>query len=96
MPEVNRAAWPKNDVDRFGVARLEREGLASADEADRSTFIRRVSLDLTGLPPARAEAFLADPAPDASEKLVDRLFASPYYGERMAASEVDPGFRAPW
>ncbi|MFN5757097.1 MAG: PSD1 and planctomycete cytochrome C domain-containing protein [Planctomycetia bacterium] len=91
VPAVSRAAWPKNDIDRFVLARLEQEGLAPADEADRSTLIRRVSLDLTGLPPTRAEAeaFLADPSPDAYEKLVDRLLASPHYGERMAVDWLD-------
>ena len=91
VPEVHRVAWPKNDIDRFVLARLEKEGLAPADEADRSTLIRRVSLDLTGLPPTRAEAeaFLADPSPDAYEKLVDRLLASPHYGERMAVDWLD-------
>jgi hypothetical protein len=91
VPEVHRADWPKNDIDRFVLAGLEKEGLAPADEADRSTLIRRVTLDLTGLPPTRAEAeaFLADPAPDAYEKLVDRLLASPHYGERMAVDWLD-------
>ena len=91
VPAVKHAAWPKNDIDRFVLARLEQEGLAPADEADRSTLIRRVSLDLTGLPPTRAEAeaFLADPSPDAYEQLVDRLLASPHYGERMAVDWLD-------
>jgi|694.fasta_scaffold09044_7 hypothetical protein len=91
MPEVKRAAWPKNDIDRFVLARLEDQGLAPSPEADRSTLIRRLSLDLTGLPPTRAEAeaFLADTSPDAYEKLVDRLLASPHYGERMAIDWLD-------
>jgi hypothetical protein len=91
VPEVKHATWPRNDLDRFVLARLEQDGLAPADEAARSTLIRRVSLDLTGLPPTRAEAeaFLADPSPDAYEKLVDRLLASPHYGERMAVDWLD-------
>jgi hypothetical protein len=91
LPAVQATAWPRNPVDRFVLARLEREGLAPAPEADRSTLVRRVSLDLTGLPPTRAEAeaFLADTAPDAYERLVDRLLASPHYGERMAIDWLD-------
>jgi hypothetical protein len=91
LPPVRDAAWPKNAIDRFVLARLEREGLAPSPEADRSTLIRRLSLDLTGLPPSRAEAeaFLADTSPDAYEKLVDRLLASPHYGERMAVDWLD-------
>ena len=91
LPAVQATAWPRNPVDRFILARLEQEGLAPAPEADRSTLARRVSLDLTGLPPTRAdaEAFLADTAPDAYERLVDRLLASPHYGERMAIDWLD-------
>jgi hypothetical protein len=90
-PAVNNAVWPGNDVDRFILARLEKEGLSPSPEADRSTLVRRLSLDLTGLPPTRgeAEAFLADTSPDAYEKLVDRLLASPHYGERMAIDWLD-------
>ena len=85
-PPVHKAAWPKNPIDRFLLARLEREGLQPSPEADRRILIRRVSLDLTGLPPtpAEVEAFISDQAPDAYEKVVDRLLASPRYGERMA------------
>jgi len=90
-PAVTRGDWPRNDIDRFILARLEKEGLSPSPEADRSTLIRRVSLDLTGLPPTRAEAeaFLADTAADAYETLVDRLLASPHYGERMAIDWLD-------
>jgi hypothetical protein len=86
LPDVNDKASPHNPIDRFVRARLEREGLAPAPEADRATLLRRVTLDITGLPPTPAEddAFLADCAPDAYEKVVDRLLASPRYGERMA------------
>ena len=86
LPAVKDAAWVKNPIDAFVLARLEREGLAPSPEASRETLIRRVSFDLTGLPPTLAEmdAFLADKSPDAYEKVVDRLLASPRYGERMA------------
>jgi mono/diheme cytochrome c family protein len=88
---VKNTAWPKNDIDRFILARLEKEGLAPSPEADRSTLVRRLSFDLTGLSPSRAEAeaFLADTSADAYEKLVDRLLASPHYGERMAVDWLD-------
>ena len=91
VPVVKNAAWPRNPIDRFILARLEAEGLRPSPEADRSTLIRRLALDLTGLPPTRAEAeaFLADTAPDAYEQLVDRLLASPHYGERMAVDWLD-------
>jgi hypothetical protein len=91
LPAVRHAAWPRNAVDSFVLARLEREGLAPAAEAPRETLIRRVTLDLTGLPPTPAEvdAFLADATPDAYERLVDRLLASPRYGERMALDWLD-------
>lgn len=84
-------AWSRNDIDRFVRARLRREGLEPAAEADRATLCRRVHLDLVGLPPTPAEldAFLADPAADAYEQLVDRLLASPRYGERWARRWLD-------
>ena len=76
----------RNPIDRFILARLEREGLHPAPEADKAALLRRVSLDLTGLPPtpAQVNAFLQDASPDAYGKAVDRLLASPRYGERMA------------
>jgi hypothetical protein len=91
LPAVRQADWPRNGIDFFVLARLEHEGLAPAPEADRTTVIRRVTLDLTGLPPTPAEvdAFLADNSPNAYEKVVDRLLASPRYGERMAARWLD-------
>ncbi len=91
LPPVKDVGWPRNPVDHFVLARLEREGLAPSAEAARETLIRRVSLDLTGLPPTPAEvdAFLADRSPDAYEKVVDRLLASPRYGERMAMDWLD-------
>jgi len=78
-------------MDRFILARLEKEGLDPSPEADKAALLRRVSFDLTGLPPTAEElqAFLADDAPDAYEKQVDRLLASPHYGERWAASWLE-------
>ncbi|MBI1913373.1 MAG: PSD1 domain-containing protein [Planctomycetes bacterium] len=90
-PTVRNAAWVHNDLDRFILARLEKEGLSPSPEADRATLIRRLSLDLLGLPPTPAEvdAFVRDPRPDAYEHLVDRLLASPHYGERWARHWLD-------
>ena len=83
IPKVKLAAWPKNDVDRFVLAKLESKGLKPSPEADRRTIIRRVSLDLTGLPPTleEVEQFVNDKSSNAYEKLVDRLLAKPAYGE---------------
>ena len=91
LPEVNETAWPKNDIDRFVLSKLEAKGLKHAPEADKTTLLRRVSLDLTGLPPTPAEidAFLADNSPNAYEKVVNRLLSSPHYGERQAAEWLD-------
>jgi hypothetical protein len=90
-PHVKNRNWIRNGIDAFILARLEREGLAPVPEADRPTLIRRVTLDLTGLPPAPAEvdAFVADDSPNAYEKVVDRLLQSPRYGERMATRWLD-------
>jgi hypothetical protein len=90
-PSVKDSLRVRNAIDRFVQARLERAGLTLAAEASRETLIRRVSLDLTGLPPTIAEvnAFCADQSPDAYEKVVDRLLASPRYGERMAMDWLD-------
>ncbi|MGH9720026.1 MAG: DUF1549 domain-containing protein, partial [Bryobacteraceae bacterium] len=91
LPASKQAQWPRNAIDHFVLARLEREHLAPSPEADRATLIRRVTLDLTGLPPTPEEidAFLAGRSPDAYEKVVDRLLASARYGERMAAPWLD-------
>src|SRR5581483_5039819 len=91
LPGVHDGSWPRNDIDYFVLARLEEQGLRPSPEADRATLLRRVSLDLTGLPPSLAEvdAFLADKSPDAYEKRVDRLLASPHYGEKMARTWLD-------
>jgi hypothetical protein len=90
-PEVKTAAWAKNDLDRFILARLESEGLKPSAEATKENLIRRLSLDLTGLPPTLAEvdAFVADTSPQAFEKVVDRLLKSSHYGERMALDWLD-------
>ena len=90
-PQVKDAAWARNPVDRFVLAKLEEKGLTPAPEADRRTLIRRVTFDLTGLPPTAAEidTFLNDNAPDAYDRLVDRLLASPAYGERWARHWLD-------
>lgn len=86
IPRVGRVGWVRNPIDAFVLARLEREGLAPAPEAERGVLLRRVALDLSGLPPTLAEldAFERDPAPDAYERAVDRLLASPRFGERLA------------
>jgi hypothetical protein len=91
LPKVSNPAWAKNAIDHFILARLDAEKLKPSPEADRATLIRRVTLDLTGLPPTPAEvdAFLADKSPDAYERVVDRLLASPRYGERMAMQWLD-------
>ncbi|MDQ6665444.1 MAG: DUF1549 domain-containing protein, partial [Acidobacteriota bacterium] len=83
--------WPRNPIDNFILARLESEKLNPSPAADKATLLRRVTFDLTGLPPTPAEvdAFLADKSPDAYEKRVDRLLASPRYGERMAMHWLD-------
>jgi hypothetical protein len=90
-PAVSNEGWVRNPIDRFVLARLEAEGLGPAAAADPATLCRRVHLDLVGLPPSPDElgAFLADSSPDAYEKLVDRLLASPRYGERWARKWLD-------
>lgn len=90
-PQVARPEQARNAIDHFVLARLEREGLQSAPEADRNALIRRVSIDLVGLPPSLEEVdrFVADTDPAAYERLVDRLLASPAFGERWAAVWLD-------
>jgi len=90
-PQVSDSRWPRNPIDNFVLARLEQEGLQPSSEADRRTLIRRVSLDLTGLPPTPTEIdnFLDDHSATAYETVVDRLLASPRYGERMAVEWLD-------
>ena len=91
VPAVRDRGWVRNPIDAFVLARLEGAGLKPSPEADRATLIKRLCVDLTGLPPTPAEvrAFVADPSPEAYSKLVDRLLASPHYGERMALSWLD-------
>ncbi|MBS0211422.1 MAG: PSD1 domain-containing protein [Planctomycetes bacterium] len=91
VPRVKRADWCRNPIDHFVLARLEHENITPSPEADRATLIRRLSLDLTGLPPTPAEVndFVADPSAGAYERLVDRLLASPHYGERWARHWLD-------
>jgi len=91
LPDVADSAWPRNAIDYFTRARLEAEGLRPSVEASKETLIRRVSLDLTGLPPTLTgiDAFLADDSPNAYEKVVDRLLGSVHYGEQMALDWLD-------
>ena len=107
IPTVRDQSWPKNDIDRFVLAKLESKGMSPSAPADRRTLIRRVSYDLTGLPPTAKEidAFVADQSSNAYERLVDRLLASPHYGERWGRHWLDVarysdarnvGDRFPW
>ena len=91
LPTVNNERWVRNDIDRFVLAKQESRHLKPAPEADKTTLLRRVSLDLTGLPPTPAEvdAFLADQSPNAYEKVVNRLLNSSHYGERQAVEWLD-------
>ena len=90
-PVTNRTDWDRNWIDQFVLARLEQEGLAPSLEADPVTLIRRLSFDLTGLPPDSevVDTFVADPSDKAYERLVDKFLASPQYGERMAIMWLD-------
>jgi hypothetical protein len=91
LPAVKEAGWGRNEIDRFVLAKLEQEGLHPSPEADRAASIRRLSLDLIGLPPTPEEvgAFVADTSADAYEKVVERLMKSEHYGERMALPWLD-------
>jgi hypothetical protein len=91
LPALSGSAWAKTPLDAFVLARLDQEGLKPSPEADKATLIRRLSFDLTGLPPTIADvtAFEADTSEGAYERLVDRLLASPHYGERMAQRWLD-------
>ncbi|HEY0072489.1 MAG TPA: DUF1549 domain-containing protein, partial [Abditibacteriaceae bacterium] len=91
FPKVKNTRWSQNAIDTFILGRLEKEGLLPSPEASKETLIRRVSLDVTGIPPTLEEVqqFLNDKSPNAYEKVVDRLFASPHYGERMALQWLD-------
>lgn len=91
LPQLNDPSWPQTRADHFILAAMQREGLAPSPPADRRTWIRRATFDLTGLPPTPEEitAFLADDSPDAYARLVDRLLASPHYGERWGRYWLD-------
>ena len=91
IPQVKNPGWCRNPIDNFVLARLEKEGLSPSPEAGKETLIRRVTLDLIGLPPTLQEvdAFLADKSPDAYKKVVDRLLISPHFGERWASPWLD-------
>ena len=88
---MKATGWPTSPLDRFILAELEKKGLTPAPPADKRTLIRRATFDLTGLPPTPEEvdAFLADQSPDAFAKVVDRLLASPHYGERWGRHWLD-------
>src|SRR5690349_20083530 len=90
-PAVHNRAWVRNAIDQFVLAKLEGKGIAPSPAADRITLLRRATFDLTGLPPTPEEvdAFVADRSPDAFEKVVDRLLASPRYGERWGRHWLD-------
>ena len=91
LPSIHDGKWPRNPLDRFVLARLEKEGLKPSLEAERVTLIRRLSLDLIGLPPTieEVDAFLADKSDQAYEKVVERLLSSPHYGERWGRHWLD-------
>lgn len=91
LPPIENTPWAKNEIDHFILNKMEGQGLTPADRASRHQLIRRLSLDLTGLPPSveQIEAFVADNRPDAYERLVDELLASPHYGERLALDWLD-------
>jgi hypothetical protein len=91
VPAVKDEKWPRGDIDRFILVRLEAAGLKPSPEADKVTLVRRLHFDLTGLPPSPndVDAFVDDKSPDAYEKVVDKLLASPHFGERMALYWLD-------
>ncbi len=91
LPDVKQSDWPANEIDRFILERIESAKFKPAPEADRPTLLRRVTFDLTGLPPTPEEvdAFVADTSPEAYANVVERLLASPHYGERMTMNWLD-------
>ena len=90
-PSTKLNDWAKNPIDQFVLSKLESRGLSPSPQADRSTLIKRLSIDLLGLPPTieEVDAFVSDPDPAAYEKLVDRMLANPHYGERLALPWLD-------
>src|SRR5207245_6004725 len=91
VPAVKLKSWPRTAIDHFILAKLEEKGISPASAADKATLLRRATFDLHGLPPTPVEldAFLADKSPDAFTKVVDRLLASPRYGERWGRHWLD-------
>ncbi|HLX90985.1 MAG TPA: PSD1 and planctomycete cytochrome C domain-containing protein [Puia sp.] len=91
LPAVQNAAWPKNEIDHFVLHKMEQQGLAPNEEADKERLLKRVCLDITGLPPSieMMDRFLADNGRDAYEKIVDQLLSTPQYGEKMALHWLD-------
>lgn len=91
LPDVKNSVWSRNSMDRFILARIEKKGLTTSPVADDVTLLRRLALDLTGLPPSLSETerFLADHSPNAYERAVDRLLASPHFGERWGRHWLD-------
>ena len=91
LPKTRQKDWPQNEIDHFILAKLEQAGISPSEPADKATLLRRLSLDLTGLPPSLEEidAFLTDSSEDAYEKAVDRLLDSPHYGENMTVEWLD-------
>lgn len=91
LPEVKNIGWPNNEIDYFTLRAMEEQGLTPNGQADKARLLRRLSFDLTGLPPSLElqEAFLSDESPDAYERMVDQLLQSPHYGEKMAVQWLD-------
>ena len=91
LPEVINKAWPKNEIDYFVLHRMEQEGLSPNEQADKERLLKRVSLDITGLPPSlqMMDNFLADSSENAYEKIVDQLLQTDQYGEKMAVHWLD-------
>jgi hypothetical protein len=91
LPRVKNEAWPKNEIDRFVLSKMEEHGLSPNEEADKERLLRRIALDITGLPPTPGmiDSFVNNKAPDAYEKMIDALLQRPAYGERMAISWMD-------
>jgi hypothetical protein len=91
VPQVKNTGWVKNSIDNFVLQKMEQKGFEPNPEADKERLLKRLSLDLTGLPPTlkMMDSFLADKSPDAYQKVVDQLMATPAYGEKMALHWLD-------